>query len=248
MKYKYEFEADENFEKGCCYDCPIAYTDWSDPDTPIICPIGSSYDECPLELVEEEDIVVDKRLSVFISLILRHKPEEIGISLDEHGWANVEELINGINNSGRKINMEILEEIVRTDDKKRYSFNENKTLIRANQGHSIPVDVELKEAVPPKVLYHGTATRFLDSISKQGIKSMSRLYVHLSDNIVTAIKVGMRHHGKCVVLVIDADKMYNDGWKFYLSENGVWLTDYVDWKYVNMKDIEVMAEVEDKGI
>ena len=92
------------------------------------------------------------RLSIFISLVLRHKPEEIGISLDEHGWANVNELIAGINNSGRCINMEVLEEIVRTDNKGRYSFNDNKTLIRANQGHSIPVDVELEEQVPPEIL------------------------------------------------------------------------------------------------
>ena len=119
------------------------------------------------------------RLSVFISLILRHKPEEIGIALDEHGWANVKELIAGINNAGRKIDMKTLEEIVRTDNKGRYSFNENKTLIRANQGHSIPVDIEFKEVAPPDVLYHGTATKSLDSIKQQGIKSMSRLYVHL---------------------------------------------------------------------
>lgn len=171
------------------------------------------------------------RLSVFISLILRHKPSEVGITLDEHGWANVNELIKGINNSGRKIDMEILEEIVRTDNKGRYSFNENKTLIRANQGHSIPVDVELKEVAPPDILYHGTATKFIDSIKKQGIKSMSRLYVHLSKDLETATKVGKRH-GNCVVLRIDTKKMFEDGIKFYLSENGVWLTKFVDWKYV----------------
>lgn len=177
------------------------------------------------------------KLSVFISLILRHKPETIGISLDEHGWANVNELIKGINTSGRNINMEILEEIVRTDNKQRYSFNEDKTLIRANQGHSIPVDVELKEMVPPNVLYHGTATRFLDSIKQNGIKSMSRLYVHLSKDTETATKVGDRH-GKCVLLEIDAKKMYEDGIKFYLSNNGVWLVKFVDWKYViNNKEL-----------
>ena len=171
------------------------------------------------------------RLSVFISLILRHKPEEIGIALDKHGWANVKELIAGINNTGRKIDMETLEEIVRTDNKGRYSFNENKTLIRANQGHSIHVDVELKEVTPPDILYHGTATKSLDGIKQQGIKSMSRLYVHLSKVLETAIKVGDRH-GKCVVLAIDTKRMFDDGIKFYLSENGVWLTKYVDWKYV----------------
>ena len=171
------------------------------------------------------------KLSVFISLILRHKPSEIGITLDNHGWADVNELIDGINRSGRSIDMKLLEEIVKTDNKGRYSFNEDKTLIRANQGHSIPVDVGLKEVIPPDILYHGTAMRFIDSIKQQGIKSMSRLYVHLSKDLDTAIKVGNRH-GKSVVLRIDTKKMFEEGIKFYLSENGVWLTKFVDWKYV----------------
>lgn len=173
---------------------------------------------------------IDK-LSVFISLILRHKPDTIGIQLDEHGWANVDELIDGISKSGRKIDIEILEEIVRTDNKQRYSFNENKTLIRANQGHSIPVDVELKEQQPPQILYHGTASRFLDSIIQDGLKSMSRLYVHLSSDMETAMKVGKRH-GEPVVLKIQSEEMHKDGIKFYLSENGVWLTKSVDKKYI----------------
>lgn len=174
---------------------------------------------------------MDERLSVFISLILRHKPDVIGITLDEHGWANVKELIDGINASGRNINMEMLEEIVRTDNKGRYSFNDTKELIRANQGHSVKVNVELKEAKPPDILYHGTATKSLDNIKRQGIRSMSRLYVHLSKDLDTAISVGNRH-GKCAVLVVDAKRMSDDGQKFYLSENGVWLTKYIDWKYI----------------
>ena len=105
------------------------------------------------------------KLSIFISLVLRHKPDAANITLDEHGWANVEELLNGINDTGRKINMEILEEIVATDNKQRYSFNQDKTLIRANQGHSIPVDVELKEQEPPEFLYHGTATAYNHIVS-----------------------------------------------------------------------------------
>ena len=177
---------------------------------------------------------MDERLSVFISLILRHKPDVIGITLDEHGWANVKELIDGINSSGRRINMEMLEEIVRTDNKGRYSFNENKELIRANQGHSINVNVELKEAKPPDTLYHGTATKSLENIKRQGIKPMSRVYVHLSKDLDTATNVGGRH-GKCVVLVVDTQRMFDDGLKFYLSENGVWLTKYIDWKYI--KDV-----------
>lgn len=172
------------------------------------------------------------KLSVFISLILRHKPSEIGIQLDEHGWANVDELINGINNTGRNIDLEILKEIVRTDNKQRYSFNEDKSLIRANQGHSIPVDVELKEQQPPQFLYHGTASRFIDSIMQEGLKPMSRLYVHLSRDVETAMKVGKRH-GEPVVLKIRSKEMYDDGIKFYLSENGVWLTDRIDKKYIS---------------
>ncbi|MDE5589739.1 MAG: RNA 2'-phosphotransferase [Acetatifactor sp.] len=170
------------------------------------------------------------KLSVFISLVLRHKPDAAYITLDEHGWANVEELLNGINNTGRKIDMEILEKIVATDNKQRYSFNQDKTLIRANQGHSIPVDVELEEHEPPEFLYHGTAARFLDSIMNEGLKPMSRLYVHLSKDTETALKVGKRH-GDPVILRIHSRDMYNDGYKFYLSENGVWLTKKVDVRY-----------------
>lgn len=171
------------------------------------------------------------KLSVFISLILRHKPEAAGIVLDEHGWANVDELLAGINNTGRSIDMEILERIVQTDQKGRYSFNEDKTLIRANQGHSISVDVELEEQKPPETLYHGTAAQFVDNIMQQGLKPMSRLYVHLSKDVETAVKVGNRH-GNPVVLKIDAKKMYEDGEKFYFSANGVWLVKYVAKKYI----------------
>ncbi len=173
------------------------------------------------------------QLSVFISLVLRHNPDAVGIKLDEHGWANIDELIEGISNTGRTIDMDILEEIVRTDDKQRYSFNEDKTLIRANQGHSISVDVELEVKQPPQYLYHGTADRFLDSIMADGLKPMSRLYVHLSKDEETAVKVGKRH-GKPVVLKVRAEAMWKDGIKFYLSQNGVWLTKYVDKKYIDV--------------
>ncbi len=173
------------------------------------------------------------KLGKFISLILRHHPETIGISLDEHGWANVEELLRGINNSGRKIDMKLLEEIVRTNKKQRYSFNEDKTLIRANQGHSISVDVELEEMQPPQVLYHGTASSFLDAIMQEGLKPMSRLYVHLSSDIETAKVVGARH-GRPVILKINTSKMQEDGMKFYLSKNGVWLTKNIPTKYIEL--------------
>lgn len=165
-----------------------------------------------------------KKAGVFISLILRHKPDVIGISLDEHGWANVQELINGINKTGKySIDMTALEEIVRTDNKQRYSFNEDRSKIRANQGHSINVDVELKAAVPPEILYHGTGEKYVDSINREGLKPKSRLYVHLSKGVETAVTVGSRH-GKPVVYTVASGEMYRQGYTFYLSENGVWLT------------------------
>lgn len=169
--------------------------------------------------------------SRFISLILRHNPSVIGIELDPHGWADVKELIKGIN-SKQKFTMKDLEEIVRTDNKQRYSFNEDKTKIRANQGHSINVDVELEECKPPRTLYHGTGEKYVSSIRKGGLIKKSRQYVHLSDNIETAIKVGERH-GSPVVFIIHSDEMWKDGYKFYRSKNGVWLTDHVPPKYLN---------------
>ena len=168
--------------------------------------------------------------SKFISLILRHKPETIGITLDEHGWANVEELIEGIGKT-RPFDMETLEEIVRTDNKQRYSFNEDKTLIRANQGHSIPVDVELPVTEPPEYLYHGTGQKYVESIDRTGLIPKSRLYVHLSADTETAVKVGNRH-GKPVVYRVLSSQMQKDGYVFYRSVNGVWLTKEVPVKYL----------------
>lgn len=176
-----------------------------------------------------------KKTSVFISRILRHKPEVIGISLDRHGWADVHELIDGINKTGKySIDMPVLEEIVRTDNKQRYSFNEDKTKIRANQGHSIDVDVELKKAVPPEILYHGTGEKSVGSINAEGLKPMNRLYVHLSKDVDTAVKVGKRH-GKPVVYKISAGEMHRQGYEFYLSENGVWLTKYVPVDFIKIE-------------
>lgn len=174
-----------------------------------------------------------KGLSVFVSLVLRHQPEAAGVTLDEHGWANVDELLEGMNRAGRNIDLEKLKKIVAEDEKGRYRFSEDGTLIRANQGHSVPVDVELEEKEPPAVLYHGTAERFLDSIMEQGLKPMSRLYVHLSKDYETAVKVGKRH-GTPVVLEVDTAKMAEDGEKFYLSENGVWLTKKVGREYITL--------------
>lgn len=170
--------------------------------------------------MENDDRLV--RAGRFISKILRHKPEIIGITLDEHGWANVDELIAGVNRT-LPMDMETLEEIVRTNNKQRYSFNEDKTLIRANQGHSVPVDVELTQAEPPEILYHGTAERFTAAIDAEGLRPMSRLYVHLSKDAETAANVGSRH-GKPVVYEVLAGEMHRRGVIFFLSANGVWLT------------------------
>ena len=175
--------------------------------------------------------------SKFIALILRHKPEAIGITLDEHGWAKVSELIDGVNAAGgHTLDRELLEEIVRTDSKGRYSFNEDHTLIRANQGHSVQVDVELTETAPPDVLWHGTGEKYVASIDRQGLLSKSRLYVHLSADIETARTVGSRH-GRPVIYRVDCRRMAEDGYKFWLSANHVWLTKAVPAEYLEKTEL-----------
>ncbi len=169
----------------------------------------------------------DIKLGRFLCLILRHHPEEAGITLDEHGWADVRALLRGVCATGREIDMETLERIVREDNKQRYSFNEDHTKIRANQGHSIPVDVELRKVQPLQYLYHGTAARFLPAIRTDGIRKMNRQYVHLSPDYQTAVAVGRRHGSPVVVLRIDAGAMAQNGMAFFRSENGVWLCEYV---------------------
>ena len=179
----------------------------------------------------------DKKMSLtdisrYISLILRHKPEVIGIKLDEHGWAEVQQLISGIKKSRNKsFNMDMLEEIVRTDNKQRYSFNDDKTLIRANQGHSVKVDVELEEKTPPEFLWHGTGEKYVQSIDSVGLIPKGRLYVHLSKDEDTALNVGKRH-GKPVIYKVLSGQMSKDGFRFYLSKNGVWLIKEVPVRYL----------------
>ena len=167
----------------------------------------------------------------FIAFILRHHPEAIGMKLDEHGWARTEDLIAGIAKS-RPFDMQMLEEFVRTDSKERYFFYVDKTLIRANQGHSIPVDVELEQKTPPDVLWHGTGEKYVESINRIGLIPKSRLYVHLSKDYEIAKTVGNRH-GKPVVYRVNAKQMAEDGYPFYLSVNGVWLTKEVPVQYLS---------------
>jgi len=172
-----------------------------------------------------------KHISKLMSLVLRHDPSVIGINLDKNGWASVDDLISGINKKGKKLDFDILVEVVETNNKKRFAFNENKTKIRASQGHSLSVDVELKEEVPPKKLYHGTVDKFLDLIMESGLKKMSRQHVHLSHELATATDVGSRR-GKPVILSVDSEQMHQDGIKFYKSDNGVWLVDKVLPEYI----------------
>ncbi len=172
------------------------------------------------------------KLSKFLCLILRHKPETIGLKLDKQGWAETNNLINLLQKQGTKINKLIIEEIVAHDDKKRFSFNQDKSKIRANQGHSITVDLALDPKQPPEYLFHGTARRFIDSIATQGLIKRQRHHVHLSSDEATAIKVGQRH-GKPVVLTIHAQEMYDSGFAFFLSDNQVWLTDHVPVQYID---------------
>ncbi len=167
----------------------------------------------------------------FLSLILRHKPEEAHIELDKNGWTDVDILIENLDSLGYEINMDILENIVETNNKKRFSFNENKTKIRASQGHSVTIDLQLKAQTPPDVLYHGTVGKALSGIFKDGLKKVSRHAVHLSHETETATNVGSRR-GSAIILVIDSKTMHADGIKFYKSDNGVWLVDEVPSKYI----------------
>ena len=172
-----------------------------------------------------------KRTSKFLSLVLRHKPRIIGIKLDKNGWVSIPMLLTALAAHGHSINRKQLETLVEMNDKKRFVIDSDR--IRANQGHSIDVELGLRPVAPPDMLYHGTATRFLDSILKQGLRKINRRHVHLSSDIDTATKVGQRH-GKPVILRIDARTMFENGITFYRSENGVWLVDRVQKKYLEV--------------
>ena len=176
-----------------------------------------------------------KKISKFLSLLLRHTPEKIDLKLDINGWASVNDLIQKSKKQGTIFTMEELEFIVNTNDKKRFTFNKDKTKIRANQGHSIQnIDLSLKTATPPLFLYHGTVDKFIPAIKEKGLQKMNRQHVHLSADKETAIKVG-RRRGKPILLTIQSDDMYKEGYEFYLSENNVWLTNHVYPEYIDFK-------------
>lgn len=175
-----------------------------------------------------------ERVSKFISLVLRHKPQEANLVLDKYGYARTSELVAGVKKKYPEFNKDILIKIVETDEKQRYSFKDNGKLIRANQGHSFPVDLGLEAQQPPLLLFHGTSTKYLDSIMEKGIISKSRQYVHLSKDVDTAHTVGLRHGAGTVILVVSAEQMWKDGYKFFLSDNGVWLVDEVPTKYFTL--------------
>ncbi len=173
-----------------------------------------------------------KNISKFLSLVLRHQPEKINLTLNENGWANVSELLEKINTKGIKIDFDLLQKVVDKNDKKRFAFNEHKTMIRASQGHSIEVELDLPAVTPPAFLYHGTVEKNIDAIRTEGLKKMSRQHVHLSRDMETAIKVGSRR-GMPIILTVNAEAMHVAGFVFYLSANGVWLTDEVPANYIN---------------
>tara|TARA_R110002096_G_scaffold126532_3_gene273595 strand:- start:21224 stop:21781 length:558 start_codon:yes stop_codon:yes gene_type:complete len=179
-------------------------------------------------------IMTDKqqiKASRFLSLILRHKPESIGLSLDKNGWANSEELLKKMKDHNFSLTFTDLKGLVANSDKKRFLFSDDFLKIRANQGHSIQVDLGWPEKIPPEILFHGTAEKNLDPIGRNGLLKGQRHHVHLSSDKETALKVGQRY-GKPIVLIIHAKEMSEQGLKFYQSENGVWLTDIVEPNFI----------------
>ena len=171
-------------------------------------------------------------LSKYLSKYLRHRPEELGLALMPGGWVEVDALLGASAQRGFSISRDELEEVVARNDKKRFAFDESGTLIRAQQGHSAPVDLELEPARPPEVLYHGTPKRNLTAITRDGLLKMRRHHVHLSPDEATARAVGARR-GRPVVLTVHAEKMHHDGYVFYRSGNGVWLVEHVSPRYLS---------------
>jgi len=179
-------------------------------------------------MATEKDL---KHLSKFLSLILRHQPQLIGLQLDPKGWADVTTLITQVNEAGKAIDGPMLQLLVATNAKQRFAFNDDGSRIRASQGHSVSIDLGIVPQQPPEVLFHGTAAHNRDAILAEGVKKGIRQHVHLSIERETATQVGSRH-GRPLIFNVLAGQMHADGFDFYLSENGVWLTDNVPAKYV----------------
>ena len=173
------------------------------------------------------------KVSKYLSKHLRHQPERLGLTLGAGGWVAVDQLLTACAQHQFPISREELEAVVATSDKKRFSFDSTGELIRANQGHSVEVDLQLEPQVPPDILYHGTGDRAVEMILQSGLNKMSRHHVHLSQDVETARKVGTRH-GRPVVFAIDAKAMYQAGYLFFCSENGVWLVDHIPSEYLTM--------------
>ena len=171
------------------------------------------------------------KISKFLSLVLRHQPETIGIELDENGWTDINNLIEKSAKAGILIDIPLLKHIVETNSKKRFAIDEAGSKIRANQGHSVEVELGYKAHQPPEVLYHGTGLKSVELILQSGLEKRSRHHVHLSSDLETAINVGSRH-GKPFVFEVLARQMHADGFSFFLSDNNVWLTDHVPAKYL----------------
>ena len=184
-----------------------------------------------LEKVEEISMGSATEKSKFLSLVLRHSPESIGLSLDSSGWAQIDVLLERANANGIELSRESLIQIVAASDKQRFALSENGQRIRANQGHSVKVDLELTPQKPPVHLFHGTTVRFLESILNDGLTSMKRQHVHLSSDEITAENVG-RRHGKPCVLLVEAGSMHSSGHVFFHSDNGVWLTAVVPPEFI----------------
>jgi putative RNA 2'-phosphotransferase len=172
-----------------------------------------------------------KRVSKFLSLVLRHEAAKFGVVLDGAGWASVDDVLAACARHGHAIDRALLGWVVAENDKQRFSFDETGTRIRANQGHSVDVDLQYEALAPPDLLFHGTALRFVDLIRADGLKKMARHHVHLSADQATARAVGARH-GKAVVLVVHAGVMAADGASFFRSANGVWLVEHVPVRFI----------------
>ena len=173
-------------------------------------------------------------ISRFLSLVLRHDPDKIEITLDPQGWIAVDTLLSQLKAHGKNVTFDQLCEVVETNDKKRFAFNEDKTSIRANQGHSVSVDLKYEAVQPPEYLYHGTVAKFMKAIKENGLLKMSRHHVHLSESLETATKVGARR-GSPIILTVRSSDMAKAGYDFFKSENGVWLTDIVPSEFIEFK-------------